>query len=43
MPDTPNSSAQDVRPMHDSDPHETAEWTEALQSVLRVAGPQRVD
>ena len=26
----------------DTDPHESAEWRDALQSVLRAAGPQRV-
>ncbi|HLU15318.1 MAG TPA: pyruvate dehydrogenase (acetyl-transferring), homodimeric type, partial [Burkholderiaceae bacterium] len=26
---------------HDSDTHETIEWTEALQAVVQAAGPER--
>ena len=42
MRDTPIPSSIGVIPTLDSDPQETAEWKDALQSVLQVAGPQRV-
>ena len=42
MRDAFNQSTAGVRPSMDSDPQETAEWKDALQSVLQVAGPQRV-
>lgn len=29
-------------PLTDSDPAETAEWRDALASLLQAAGPQRV-
>src|SRR5205823_4171879 len=37
-----SSIQQHLLPAADSDPEETAEWREALASVLRVVGPQRV-
>src|SRR5437764_3110180 len=37
-----SSIQQHLLPAADSDPEETVEWREALTSVLRVAGPQRV-
>ncbi len=42
MRDTSIQSSTGVLPTMDSDPQETAEWRDALQSVLQVAGPQRV-
>ena len=42
MRDTSIPSSIGVIPTLDSDPQETAEWKDALQSVLQVAGPQRV-
>jgi len=42
MSDTSIPSSTGVLPTLDSDPQETAEWRDALQSVLQVAGPQRV-
>ena len=38
MPDEPNLRAN---PFHDSDPLETREWLESLDSVLRTQGPDR--
>jgi pyruvate dehydrogenase E1 component len=37
-----SSIQQHLLPAADSDPEETVEWRDALASVLRVAGPQRV-
>ncbi len=42
MLDTSIQSSIGVIPTLDSDPQETAEWKDALQAVLQVAGPQRV-
>ena len=42
MRDTSIQSSIGVIPTLDSDPQETAEWKDALQAVLQVAGPQRV-
>ncbi len=39
MPYIPSEAFQ---PSHDSDPQETAEWREALASLLATAGPARV-
>ena len=38
MPDQPISRAN---PFHDSDPLETREWLESIDSVLRTQGPER--
>ncbi len=38
MPDAPNAGAN---PFHDSDPLETREWLESIDSVLRTQGPER--
>ena len=42
MSDMSIPSSADVLSAPDSDPQETAEWKDALQAVLQVAGPQRV-
>jgi pyruvate dehydrogenase E1 component len=42
MSDASDQRHIDLRGLADSDPQETAEWLDALASVLQAAGPQRV-